>query len=291
MKKGTVASSESASQEFGRLLKSWREAAGFRSQRAAVIAVRRRKGSLSQGLLAHYESGRVQDPSAELLARLASIYRVDFLEVMLRLARAKYRSVQGDEGPVERARWELLESGVALLGPVGTTSGFEVDRLRARAAVLREVEILDSEGIAKWQRSIEGLESFWVVAPYFLDDEEEHVVQAVVENLRRGVRYTYFTYPDVKARFDALLASLQARAGSRVKVAHLASAVWLPPGATTWLHSDYLVANPTQRGRATGFQNLRSGGKTRFAFSLPTADLLALVDKVSAWMATDRKAP
>ncbi|HET6201559.1 MAG TPA: helix-turn-helix domain-containing protein [Planctomycetota bacterium] len=290
MKRDRDSSGKHASVDFGAYLRSCREAAGFRSQRAAIGALEPRRERLSQGLLAHYETGRVRNPDPRILARLAALYGVDFLEMILRLARARWASAQVGEESNGTTRWRLVESATTPLSAIGTAAGLEGDQFRARADLLREVQILDVEGIANWQRSVEGLESFWVIAPYFLDDEDDRLLGAVVENLKRGVRYTYFIYRDAETRFRALQDKLHALVGKGGRLREPVTAVWLPPGALTWLHADYVVANPTQRARAVGFQNLRHYGKTRFAFRLPDPDLLELVDKVNTWMASvDRK--
>src|SRR5262245_2235534 len=272
--------------QFGAYLKACRERAGFRSQRAVVRDLGRRRVKFSQGLLAHYETGRVQDPSTDVLAALASLYGVDFFGMMLRLAKAKFDTALGEEAPETSARWALVEAALTPAARIGRASGLEADQVRSRAALLREVQILDVEGIANWQRAVEGLESFWVIAPYFLDDEDERMLRAVVDNLKRGVRYTYFIHRDTEARFEAFRERLASEGGSRVKVEKLAQALWIPPGAFTWLHADYVVADPKARSRAVGFLNLRHHGKTRFALRLPDPDLLELIDRVTAWMAT-----
>jgi transcriptional regulator with XRE-family HTH domain len=277
----------SALLEFGKYLAAQRREAGFSSQRDAVRALARSRMGISQGLLAHYERGRVADPDARVLAQLASLYGADFLEWVVRLARAKYGEAKGTSDELAEARWDLLESALAPVDAIETAAGLGRDQLRARASLLREVDVIDAAGIATWQRSVPGLESFWVIAPYFLDDEDERVLEAVVENLRRGVRYTYFIYPSARARFAALLERFRARIGGRAKLRAPPEAVFLPPGAVPWLHADYIVANPTQRSRAVGFQNLRHLGKTRFALRLPAPDLLDLIDKVNAWRAAE----
>ncbi len=277
--------------EFGRYLKSCRERAGFPSQRAALRAPDRRGIQISQALLAHYESGRVRDPSPLVLSGLASLYRRGLHEILLRLAHAKFRSVRAEESPLDRARWELVESGIARTAAIGTAPDLEIDRLRALASFQREVEILDVAGIARWQRSMESLGTMWVIAPSFPDDEADGVLEAVAHNLRRGVRYTYFISAESEARFESLRSELQERVGEVRDVAGAARPVFLPSAALPWLHADYLIANPDRRAEAIGFQKLRSLGKTRFAFRLAPPDLLELVDRLSAWMTSSRKEP
>ncbi|MCI0586290.1 MAG: helix-turn-helix domain-containing protein [Planctomycetes bacterium] len=271
---------------FGSYLKECRERAGFRSQRAAVRALESRKVKISDGLLAHYESGRVVSPTLDLLAALATLYGADFFELTLRLARAKYELVAGSVAPGDGERWNLVEAALTPPARIGTAADLDAHQVRGRAAFLREVQVLDVEGLADWQRTIVGLETFWVIAPYFLEDENDRLLHAVAENLKRGVRYTYFTHRDRRTRFGALLEKLQAHVGSRPRVEKVARAVWIPPGALTWLHADYDVANPTVRSSSVGFQSLRHEGKTRYAFRLPDPDLLDLVDKVTAWRDT-----
>ncbi|HKB15795.1 MAG TPA: helix-turn-helix transcriptional regulator, partial [Planctomycetota bacterium] len=106
--------------EFGRYLRARRLRAGFSSQRAALRAPNERGVRISQALLAHYESGRVRDPSPLVLSTLASIYGCGLQEMLLRLARAKFRSVRAEETPLDRARWELVDSTLDRRGAIGS---------------------------------------------------------------------------------------------------------------------------------------------------------------------------
>ena len=142
----------------------------------------------------------------------------------MHLARAKFRSVCAEETPLDRARWDIVESSLARVGEIGCGTDLELDQLRARASLLREVEILDAEGLARWQRSLEGLGAIWVVAPFFVNDEEECLLDAVVHNLRRGVRYTFLLYPESRAEFESLLTNLQVRIGAEGDLATAALA-------------------------------------------------------------------
>lgn len=45
--------------------------------------------------------------------------------------------------------------------------------------------------LAAWEKSVKG-GHFWVVAPNFLGDQEDSVKRAMLANIRKGVRYTYF---------------------------------------------------------------------------------------------------
>ncbi|MCI0586287.1 MAG: helix-turn-helix domain-containing protein [Planctomycetes bacterium] len=275
-----------ASSTFGSYLRTWREHAGFRSQRAAIRALEGRNVTLSQSLLAHYERGRVRDPAAEKLDALASLYGVGFLEVVLRLARAELESVAGREASGDVERWDLVEAALAPVAHIGSAPDLEAHQLRARAALLREIDVLDVEGLAAWERRFEGLETFWVIASRSFEEEDDRMLRAVVENLKRGVHYTYFTPPNRRVRFEVLREKLQARVGGRPWVATAVQAVWIPPGTLPWLQTDRVVANPTTPSKAVGYQILRREGKTRYALRLPDSDLRDLLDRVTAWRAT-----
>ncbi len=203
----------------------------------------------------------------------------------MHLARAKFRSVCAEETPLDRARWDIVESSLARVGEIGCGTDLELDQLRARASLLREVEILDAEGLARWQRSLEGLGAIWVVAPFFVNDEEECLLDAVVHNLRRGVRYTFLLYPESRAEFESLLTNLQVRIGAEGDLATAARPLFLPPAVLPWLHADYLIANPHRHAQTIGFQRLRVLGKARLAFRLASGELRELVERVDASMA------
>lgn len=109
----------------------------------------------------------------------------------------------------------------------------------------RTEDFKEPKELAKWEENYLELESFWVVAGNFLGDRNEFY-QAMVQNLWKGVEYTYFlrSHADLQR-----LRQLTKRLSSEVPLAHKhINAILLKTNGlqseTGSSQGEYFIANP-----------------------------------------------
>lgn len=261
------------------------------------------KKTVSQGLVAQLEGGRIIDPDPELLGGLASIYGREYEELVVALIREKFDfDDRWRRDPRRQLAWDAFLR--ALSDPRSVQSVLdeveEAHRSQLRQDLLRgwiaqcETPVLDVEGMANWQQYFHELDEFWVIAPNFLDDRNVIIKSAVVHNLNRGVKYAYFIYGHTTTdRFHDLQRTLlraAKRATPQQVVAYDLDEIFEVenPGqkkasdvrqSKRWLSVDYIIANPCERPRSAGFQTRRESGSAVEAYRLTDTDLGSLLDQ------------
>jgi class 3 adenylate cyclase len=125
--------------------------------------------------------------------------------------------------------------------------------------------------LAEWEGNYRELRDFWVVTPNFLGDKKEEVRFAMIKNLRRGARYTYFlrSYADFQ-RLKNFARSLSEEMRDGVDIRERIKAVLLTSGASSKLSAiersvyedDFFIANPTRQS-AEGYKLLTESRHTR----------------------------
>lgn len=137
-----------------------------------------------------------------------------------------------------------------------------VNRFKIDAALLKDkdhyppvvanlltLDVLDLDGLAKWEIAIEP-QVLWIAAPNFVDNEHEKMLDAVVHNLRAGTEIVYFVAKaDCQAfgRFTMLARKLRVKLGlaaseweKKIKLKHYE----LEDNELCWLASSFVIANP-----------------------------------------------
>jgi transcriptional regulator with XRE-family HTH domain len=278
-------------------LKQARIDAGITSQREAAEKLKKLlKGSqwkISQPLIAQYESGKIA-PDPKILHGLAKLYRKDYLEVVFVLVRSKYEiNKEWTQNHLQRERWELFEKALKRFSMVGGVDAkkenIEALQLRAKAVLIDNIEVLDLKGVAAWEKNFPNLEAFWVVAANAVDDRIPEIFDAIVYNLNRGVRYTYFLPArevDTGGSFWQLqrdLAKLPQLKGSKVK--NQVQAVPLEENCPQ-LYTNYAIANPHKREQRAGFEYVEVSSKT--ALGIRMANWRLEIIKDLAWLAESK---
>jgi len=171
---------------------------------------------------------------------------------------------------------------------IGRVEGLENDQLRAKGELLKS-EVLDLEGLARWQREFPGLKELWIVSPQFQDDKNLTLRNAVIHNLGRGVRYFYFV-PKIDLEegrpfwfFRRRL--IQDQPTLRKRVEKQIHGIGLDEAELRWIATDLVVANPTDPATRTGFVGLRHDRAMTFACRMSGLDAEAAVQGVMPFLA------
>lgn len=272
---------------FGEFLRTCRLKAGIRTQLEAAKRVSELGNPVSQSTIAQYETGRVADPDASVLRRMAVVYCKDYMEFVYRLTHAKHSVEVGAMTEHERLVWRYWEGVFRMpMSSADDLSKPDTDtQLRAKSQMAESMVIVDTKYTAGWQADFPDLEVFWIVVREFLDDKDPAVLQAVVKNLQRGTQLVYFlpekdTQPG--ARFHHLRLSLASEVGEelvREKV------LCIPlDGTLDWLPSDLIIANPHRGRQAVGFGSIRQDGLPLYAVRLSEYDLGTVVPGLSRYI-------
>ena len=245
---------------------------------------------VSQGLLAHYETGKVKDPDPSILCLLANIYRRDYMEMVFHLVREKYGVCSEDSNPeLSTQRWALWQAALKPFIQTGRVDGLQRFQLRAKAALM-EHEVLDVEGLAEWEKNYPDLEVLWIVASNALNDKNSKILESVIHNMKRKVQMVYFVQQkdiDAGGRFSELLRVLskvesvlsQPDARPPVPVA-------LGENELTWLNTDLIIANPHWRDHSAGFKYIRRGRRgSSFAIRMSSFELGDMINTLSRYAA------
>jgi transcriptional regulator with XRE-family HTH domain len=249
--------------EFGQYLRDSRKAAGINTQQHAVDELRKMGTTVSQALIAQYESGKVRNPDPEILCSLAQLYKKDYFEVVLRLVKEKY-AVCGREHPeLDNERWKLFQVSLGSFEYVGKVRDLEIHQLRAKAALMKQ-EILSSQGLAIWEANYPDLELVWIVASDALNDKGSRILQSVLHNMQRDVQMIYFVASrDIEpgGRFWQLQRTLSKSfsGGLGQHASKMPIAIPLGEQELGWLNTDILIANPHWQDEAVGFKYIRRG--------------------------------
>jgi class 3 adenylate cyclase len=129
----------------------------------------------------------------------------------------------------------------------------------------------DVSELAGWEGNYRDLHDFWVVTPNFLGDKKEEVRFAMIKNLRRGVRYTYFlrSYADFQ-RLKNFARSLGEEMRDAIDIRDRIKAVLLTSDVSGRLsgiernvyEDDFFIANPTHQ-HTEGYRLLTESRHTR----------------------------
>jgi hypothetical protein len=265
--------------QLSEYLKLARVDAGITSQQAAADQLRKLlRGSrwkVSQPLLQQYEAGK-STPDPEILYGLAKLYKKDYLEVVFLLVRSKYDiHNEWTRNHLQRERWGLFAKALKRFSTVGEVDAqqaeIEVLQLRAKAALIDSAEILDLEGVAAWESWFPQLAAFWIIAANAVDDQDAEIFNAIIHNLRRGVRYTYFVPArevDTGGSFWQLQRALAKVLGETI-ANNGVQAVALDDNDLP-LYTSYAIANPHRRNETVGFEYVEVGGKAALALRMAT---------------------
>ncbi len=264
--------------EFGQYLRHCRKAAGINTQQQAVDELRKMGRTVSQALIAQYESGKVRNPAPEILCSLAQLYRKDYLEVVFRLVKEKYAVCDRENPELDTERWRLWEASLGPFKRVGKVPELEIHQLRAKASLMRQ-EILSSQGLAIWETNYPDLELVWIVASDALNDKGSRILQSVLHNMQRDVQMIYFVADrDIEpgGRFWQLQRTLSKSFSTGVSEHAMKIPIGIPLGEQElgWLNTDIIIANPHWQDEAVGFKYIRRGRMgPSYAFRMSSFEL------------------
>lgn len=249
---------------FGEYLHSLRVNNVGKSQ-AEMAKILKKQGyeKPTQSLIAQLETGRITNPSPDLLKQLATAYKAPSYDALV-------MTLACDKYGISKAKAELLKR-----------------------------DIRDIKGLAEWEREIKP-EELWIVAPNFVDDDDSEILQAVFENLRRpDCTLTYFVdESDVSPdrRFGRLLLSFFNMAdalGLKGKVRWFG----FEPMELRVMGASYVIANPgaiyqpSGDKRPEGFMVVSSDkNRPQWGIKMDPDVVLARIGALNGWMAKKRTA-
>lgn len=216
----------------------------------------------TQSLIAQLETGRITNPSPDLLKQLAPAYKAPSYDALV-------MTFVSDKFDISRAKAEFLKR-----------------------------DIRDIKGLADWERKTEP-EELWIVAPNFVDEENPDIQEAVVQNLKRpDCTLTYFVdESDVSPdrRFGSLLLmffNMAERHGLQGKVSWFG----FEPMELRVMGASYVIANPgaiyqpSGDKRPEGFMVVSENGRPQWGIQMGPHDVLARIGALNGWMAKKRTA-
>ena len=238
--------------------------------------------------------GAITDPDPAIIRKLEKAYGVDYDRIVYELIRDKY--CLGDLSqvtPLSHERWRTIAGVLKNSETVGMVKGLEIEQLRAKAQML-ESELLDMDGLARWQREFPKLKELWIVTPHFQDDKNATLREAVIHNLGRGVQYFYFV-PKVDLEegrpFWLFLRRLaQDHPALRNRVQKQLHGVGLEEAELRWIVTDLMIANPTDPASRTGFVGFRQDRAIQFACRMSDLDAEAAAQGIMPFLAKRRQA-
>lgn len=272
---------------FGEFVKSARENRAASQQQARLVLAQAGL-KVSQSWVAQLETGRITDPDPDVLRKIDAAYGVGYDRLIYALIRDKYGLDDlAQVTPLSRERWQTVAAVLKNFKTVGKVEGLEIDQLRAKARML-ESELLDVDGLARLQRELPKLKELWIVTPHFQDDKNATLREAVVHNLGRGVRYTYFV-PKVDLEegrpFWLFLRRLaQDHPALRNRLQKQIHSVGLDEAELRWIAADLTIANPTDPATRTGFIGLRHDRATTFACRMSDLDAEAAAQGIMPYL-------
>jgi transcriptional regulator with XRE-family HTH domain len=261
---------------FGKFLKAAREKT-IPTQHEAARLLTDAGHSASQSLIAQLETGRISNPDASLLKKLAEVYKVSYRELINHLSLDKY-GVNDDS--TSQLCQDLM--GGEMLA-TAMPDPMAAHRMRSKLKFFKHSDVLDVEAMAEWQKGFPDLKDYWVIAPDFVDDRVEVIRTAVLHNLERDVNITYFVregQEEPGGRFHRFRRKLQAVS----EKAKAIRAVPVPDELLRWLVADMVVANPDVEG-AVGYLVVHSEGAPAFGVRMSGADVAKTVDLILPYAA------
>jgi len=243
----------------------------------------------SQSWVAALEVGAITDPDPSIIRKLEKAYGVDYDRIIYELIREKYSLDDLSQvTALSRERWQTAAGVLKDFETVGSVEGLAIEQLRAKAEMLR-AEILDTDGLARWQREFPKFKELWIVTPHFQDDKNAALRDAVIHNLGRGVKYFYFVPKidlDEGRPFWLFLRRLsQDHPALRNRVSRQIHGVGLDEAELRWIVTDLLIANPTDPAMRTGFIGFRHDHALKFACRMSNLDTEAAVHGIMPFLA------
>lgn len=272
---------------FGAFLKAAREAVASSQQKALPILAKAGL-KVSQSWVGSLEVGAITDPDPAIIRKLEKAYGVDYDRIVYELIRDKYSlDDPAHVTQLTRERWQTVASVLRNFDTVARVKGLEIEQVRARARML-DSELLDVEGLARWQQEFPKLKELWLVTPHFQDDKSLALRDAVIQNLNRGVRYFYFV-PKIDLEeghpFWLFLRRLaQDHPVLRNRLQKQIHGVGLDETELRWIASDLIIANPTDPATRTAFIGLRRDRVLRFACRISDLDAEAIVQGIMPFL-------
>lgn len=209
-----------------------------------------KKMRLMQSRISQLEAGWIPALSETSLAKLADAYDGD-----LKLFRAKYLG----------ARFALPSVVQDLL----------------------QRDVLDVDGLAKWERDLPQESALWIVAPNFVDTEPQHrnIRDAVVALLQKGCTVTYFIREEdvgLNSKFARLLTFFR---GSDALKGCTGEVRWylLEPREIRLMVTSFVIAHPdvllrdARAPKLQGYLVISADGKPTYGIDMGFEDLKGCV--------------
>jgi transcriptional regulator with XRE-family HTH domain len=220
-------------------------------------------GSATQSLIAQLETGRITNPSKELLEHLANAYKAPSYDALV-------MTLVCDKYGISGAKAELLKR-----------------------------DIRDIKGLAEWECEVKP-EELWIVAPNFVDDEDSEIQEAVFENLKRpDCTFTYFVdQSDVSPdrRFGRLLLTFFNMADDlglkgRVRWFGFEPMELRVMGASYVISNPGTIYKPAGDKRPEGFMVISSDkNRPQWGIKMEPEVVLRRISNLNGWMAKKRTA-
>jgi transcriptional regulator with XRE-family HTH domain len=267
-----------------------------KSQLQVAKELENRGLKVSQTLVAQYEKGKIALPDQQILRTMAAIYGCSYTEIIILVAfdllREKYQFGRADYKAEPGASYvDFISALVKKVNDESESAEMKMHQLRASAALFDSTSILDVEGNSEWQKNFPNLEQFWVVVPNFVELTDANVRKAVINNLKRGVKYFYFVAAEdlepPLGRLWVLKNSLPQIDSELTEetINEQIIEVILDKHALIWLPVDLVIANPHKSSEAEGFVITRKQGSPVFSIKMEPSDLARVTDELSRYIA------
>jgi len=240
--------------------------------------------TVSQGLIAQYESdgeddAKIKHPSAAVLKLLAQVYEKDYQEMVMHLLYSHYDVEEVVGADLAEGRWLVWKAALKRFGRIAEVEGLEIDQLRSKARVVAEEQILDIDGIAKWEEVFwddlpKEHKKFWFVGPSPIADRDPRIQSAVANMIQQDVEITYFIHQDQAAerRLSYLRRELveNAHVPQRI-VEDKIKEISLSGEDLRLTSTDVVIAMPSRPTHAVGFANVKQDGRVAYCLRLSPA--------------------
>lgn len=271
---------------FGKFLKAAREKT-IPTQQEAATCLTQAGHTASQSLIAQLETGRISNPDAALLKKLAEIYKVSYKDLINCLTLDKY-GVNDDD--TSQLCQDLMGGKLKVQEKPDVMTSH---RTRSKLAFYKYYDVLDVEGMAEWQKGFDLLKNYWVIAPDFVDDRVKSIRDAVIHNLKKGVEIIYFVMEGEEkpgGRFQRFKRNLTASLKPEDMKGSI-RAKGVPMNNLRWLVADMVVANPDidmiihPEAKREGYLVVRSDdGAPAFGLRMAAADVEKTVNLISPYL-------
>ncbi|MBK8464949.1 MAG: hypothetical protein IPL32_03885 [Chloracidobacterium sp.] len=277
-------------------MKQARLAAQFSTQESVVKHIKRsnKKVALSQGLVAQYEKGDIQNPSPTLLRLFSSAYNVDYVRFVLAFISDKYLGVdKTTTAGVRHWRMQLWQASLKRFReiariPQDQDIELEEFQLKAKAILVEHFEVLDLQGLMEWQRRFCPKEIWVLLADY--KDEQEPIRSATVKHIKDGTRINYLVQAGTEQEgggFWRMQRTIVEAGAPRERVDEQMIPIPLEQAEVGLFEKRMVILNPNDIDSMTGFRILQFGGEGpghTIAIRIDTAELKDIVNTYSPWL-------